>query len=234
MGIVQVRGTLAVLFAVFFFLLGGCVTVEKTEQGTKFFGIEKKDSWEKFRASTVSHLKEGRGVITMSDVGKLLPPPAVERDTGDLKAWGWYFHENRNRSWDLAVVNGSSGADTLYLLTVVFTEKGILQSYEEQRAIVPAMKRAVTSRPLINELVTYQNMLILDRLIEGSLNRAADRAVDRADQRFNATIDQRGAELADKVKSSVNDANNNGGTSYTVNTTTQPGSSGTSTTITVH
>jgi hypothetical protein len=228
------RKALMLLLVSSLLLLGSCVTIEKTENGTKLFDVGNNGSWEKFKSSVVVRLREGRGAMTMDEVRSLLPPPIIERDTGDLKAWGWYFHENKNSSWDFAVVSTSHGSDQLYLLTAVFTEKGILKDYEEQRAVMPVKKNAVTSRPVMNEFVAYQNMLILDRLIEGSLNRAADRAVERADQKFNDTLDRRGTELANKIKDSVN-TTSGGGASYTLTTTTQQGSPGTSsTTVTVH
>lgn len=229
-----VRKALMVLLVFSLLLLGGCVTIEKTENGTKLFDVGKNGSWEKFRSSVVVRLREGRGAMTMDEVRLLLPPPIIERDTGDLKAWGWYFHENKNSLWDFAVVSTSHGSDRLYLLTAVFTEKGILKDYEEQRAVIPVKKNTITSRPVVNELVAYQNMLILNRLIEGSLNRAADRGVDRADKRFSDTLDRQGTELANKVKNSVTNGIG-GGASYTVTTTTPQGNPGTSrTTVTIH
>lgn len=192
--------------------MAGCVTIERSENGTKFFtgadasegerNAEAGRDWDLFRQTAVTRLREGRGRMNMEEVRKLLPAPAIERDTGELKAWGWYFQENRSRSWDLAIVNGSTGIDRLYLLTTVFTEEGTLKTYEEERRIVPLHRRGVTTRPIVEQVVVYQNMLTLSRLIEASLNRAGDRAVERLDDRLKETMRREGNDFLERLKES--------------------------------
>lgn len=195
----------------------GCVTVERTENGTKFFSgadvpagemdAEAQRDWDLFRHAAVMRLRDGRGRLNMDEVRKFLPAPAIERDTGDLKAWGWYFQENRSKSWDLAIVNGSTGIDRLYLLTTVFTAEGTLKSYEEERRVVPLHRRGVTTRPIVEQVVVYQNMLTLSRLIEASLNRAGDRAVERLDDRLKETMRREGNDFLERLKESGSELN---------------------------
>ena len=184
-------------------LLGGCVTFEKTEDGTKFFKTDKDNTWENFQANMSATLKEGQGKMTMGEVKKIFPVPIVERSTGESKALGWYFHKSRNSIWDFAVVSTSSGMDLGYLLSIGFTEKEILSNFELQRVVVPSKGRTITNKPIINEMVMIKNMQILDSMIDRTLSKN----VDRANDKLNETIDKREAEFTDKVKDAVSGIN---------------------------
>jgi len=177
-------------------LLGGCVTFEKTEDGTKFFKTDKDNTWENFQANMSATLKEGQGKMTMGEVKKIFPVPIVERSTGESKALGWYFHKSRNSIWDFAVVSTSSGMDLGYLLSIGFTEKEILSNFELQRVVVPSKGRTITNKPIINEMVMIKNMQILDSMIDRTLSKN----VDRANDKLNETLNKQETALVDKIK----------------------------------
>jgi hypothetical protein len=212
----------AVLVCITLLLLGGCVTFEKTEDGTKFFKTDKENKWENFQENMSATLKEGQGKMTMGEVKKMFPIPIVERNTGESKALGWYFHKSRNSIWDFAVVSTSNGMDLGYLLSIGFTEKEILSNFELQRVVVPSKNRTITSKPIVNEAIMIKNMQILDSMIDRTLSKN----VDRADSKLNTTLDNHEAEFTGKVKDAVSSANNaSGGTGTITIQGTAPGGS---------
>lgn len=222
---VSLRGTSMLVFATLL-LLGGCVTFEKTEDGTKFFKTDTDNTWENFQTDISATLKNGQGKMTMGEVKKMFPIPIVERSTGESEALGWYFHKSRNSIWDFAIISTSNGVDLGYLLSIGFTEKGILSSFELQRVVVPMKGRTITSKPVVNEMVLIKNMQILDRMIDRTLSKN----LDDARSKFNADIDKREVEFAGKVKDAIagtDSASGSAGT-ITIQTNTQ-GSSSTST-----
>lgn len=208
-------------------LLGGCVTFEKTEDGAKFFKTNTDGTWENFQADISATLKKGQGKMTMEEVRKMLPIPTVERSTEESEALGWYFHKSRNNVWDFAIISTSNGMDLGYLLSIGFTEKGVLSNFELQRIMVPSKGRTITSKPVMNELVTIKNMQILDRMLDRTLSKN----VDDARNKFNADIDKREAEFTGKVKEAVSSADSTSGGIGTI--TIQTNTQGSSSTYTV-
>lgn len=206
-------------------LLGGCVTFEKTEDGTKFFKTDADNKWESFQADISATLKKGQGKMTMEEVKKIFPIPTVERSTGESKALGWYFHKSRNSIWDFAVISTSSGMDLGYLLSIGFTEKEILSNFELQRVAVPSKGRTITSKPIVNEMVMIKNMQILDSMIDRTLSKN----VDRANDKLNETIDKREAEFTGKVKEAVSSVDSTSGGTGTITIQTNNTQGGSST-----
>lgn len=215
----------AVLVFLVLLLLGGCVTFEKTEDGTKFFKTDADNKWESFQADISTTLKKGQGTMTMGEVKKIFPIPTVERSTGESKALGWYFHKSRNSIWDFAVISTSSGMDLGYLLSIGFTEKEILSNFELQRVAVPSKGRTITSKPIVNEMVMIKNMQILDSMIDRTLSKN----VDRANDKLNETIDKREAEFTGKVKEAVSSADSTSGGTGTITIQTNNTQGGSST-----
>lgn len=219
----------AVLVVVTPLLLGGCITFEKTEDGTRFFKKDTHNEWENFQADISVVLKRGQGKMTTGEVKKMFPVPVVERTTGESEALGWYFHKSQSSIWDFAVLTTTSGMDFGYLLSIGFTEKGILNNFEFQRVVVPSKSRTITSKPIVNEMVMIKNMQILDSMIDRTLSKN----VDRANDKFNKTIDEREAEITGKVKEAVSSAGSNVGGTGTITIETNTQGSSPSATITV-
>lgn len=219
-----------VLVCIILLLLGGCVTFEKTEDGTKFFKTDKDNKWESFQADISATLKKGQGKMTKEEVKKIFPTPIVERNTENSEALGWYFHNSRSSIWDFAVVSTSSGMDLGHLLSIGFTEKGILSNFELQRVVVPSKGRTITSKPIVNEMIMIKNMQLLDSMIDRTLSKN----VDRANDKLNETIDKREAEFTDKVKDAVSSGSStNGGSGGTGTITVQTNNQGSSSTYTI-
>ncbi len=206
----------AVLICITLLLLGGCVTKGGEEKGGMFFDEknQKKSvrenrqskSWSKFKETIVDKIKHGQGTMTIEEVRAFLPPPNREGETSQSLALGWYFSDTDSSSWDIAIVSHSSGVEYGYLLVVGFNEEGTLNYFGVQNSIMPSKSWVFTTRAVMGEIVAIKNMEILSGMISKALDRAADRGVDRADQKFNATIDRREGELIGKAKDAVNEA----------------------------
>lgn len=240
------RSAAVLIIVISLLCLGGCVTKGSEEKGGMFFETKnwkkspkedsKSKSWKKFKEDIVGKIRRGQGTMTVKEARALLPLPNMEGETSTSMALGWYFSDADNTSWDIAIWNRSSSIEYGYLLVVGFTEKGILNHFDVQNVVMPSKSWSVTSHAIIGELVAIKNMQILSDMIGKALDRSADRAVDKADQRFNATIDRREAELIDKVKSSTTGmtgdmGGSSPGGSPTVTITVSPGTSSSSPTI---
>lgn len=211
--------SVAILIVLSLLLLEGCVTKGSDEKGERFF---KEKTWEHFKRETVGRIKRGQGTLTIKEVRALLPQPNMEGETNMSMALGWYFSDADSSSWDIAIASRSSGVEYGYLLVVGFTGEGVVNYFDVQNIVMPSKSWAITSRALVGEFIALKNMQILSDMIGKALDRSADRAIEKADQKFSETINREKAKFADKIDAS------------TANGTISPPSGGSSTiTITV-
>lgn len=195
-----------VLFlAVLLLGLGGCVTSNSGEQGSKFFTTE---SWNEFEDNTAKALRKGKQTLTVSEVQKLVPAkPVMTRQTTQTKVYGWFYARSGNFIWDFGVYGNTKSVEDGRFLAVQFTADGILYDFEFQTVKMPSRNRYFTSKPIVDEGVTYLHYTILSNLMGKQMDKSLERSENRFVEKAKNVLNTDGADLVNKAKDAIDGLN---------------------------